>query len=173
MSEVRMSLKEAARRLGIKENSVRSRFKAGKIRGERDNSGKIWVYINPDETPGNQRSKPDISKPTIEGFEAFESQHIKALQDHVQTLAKELEAARTELAEIRPQANEADRLKTEINGARELLTMQKAMQAVTEQQRDEYRQQAQETLGRLLKISEQSETRRSLWERLFSRRNAA
>ena len=47
MTEARMSLAEAAKLLGIAPNSVRSRFKAGKIRGERDNEGKIWVWIDP------------------------------------------------------------------------------------------------------------------------------
>lgn len=43
-----MSLADAAKLLGIAPNSVRSRFKSGKIRGERDNEGKIWVWIDPD-----------------------------------------------------------------------------------------------------------------------------
>ena len=46
MAEERVSLTEAATLLGIAPNSVRSRFKAGKLRGERDNKQRIWVWID-------------------------------------------------------------------------------------------------------------------------------
>lgn len=59
MSEIRMSLADAAIALGIAPNSVRSRFKAGKIRGERDNLGKLWVWLD----QAAEGSKPSSSNP--------------------------------------------------------------------------------------------------------------
>lgn len=41
----RLSLRDAAKVLGISESGVRARFKKGAIGGERDNSGKIWVLV--------------------------------------------------------------------------------------------------------------------------------
>ena len=68
MADIRMSLADAAMVLGIAPNSVRSRFKAGKLRGERDNQGKIWVWLDDAaQHTGGSKSKP--SKPSIEGFE--------------------------------------------------------------------------------------------------------
>ena len=51
MPEVRMSLAEAGAILRIAPNSVRSRWKAGKLRGDRDNEGRIWVWLDPAAAP--------------------------------------------------------------------------------------------------------------------------
>lgn len=93
MDALRLSLSDAAKQLGMAPNSVRSRWKAGKLRGERDNTGKVWVWLDP-ATPSNQR----LSKPTIEGFEAVSKgsieiptdREIDALRDHIDTLKADL-----------------------------------------------------------------------------------
>lgn len=100
MTEVRMSLAEAAALLGLAPNSVRSRFKSNKIRGERDNAGKIWVWIDPQQ----QRLKTPRIEPGSNPSKAFE---IEALRDHVQTLKEQLASAQAELAVLRPEASEA------------------------------------------------------------------
>ena len=85
MGEIRMSLADAATLLGIAPNSVRSRFKVGKIRGERNNQGKLWVWL--DHT--GQGSKQDSSNLSIEGSKRDRSKpsnegsnkaHIEALE---------------------------------------------------------------------------------------------
>ena len=97
MSKIRMSLKEAADLLGIKPNSVRSRWKAGKIEGQADNSGKVWVWLDADAEP----SKSNPSKPSIEGFEA---PAFEAMQAHIESLKSELKTARDELDDLRPKS---------------------------------------------------------------------
>jgi hypothetical protein len=52
-----MSLTDAAKALGLTENGVRTRFKRGKLRGERDNTGKLWVWVQPSQ-------KPSLEKPS-------------------------------------------------------------------------------------------------------------
>jgi hypothetical protein len=69
MSEVRMSLKEAGESLGLKPNSVRSSNKKGKFRGEADNMGKLWVWIDPTNLANKNGSKEPSSKFTKEVFE--------------------------------------------------------------------------------------------------------
>lgn len=127
MAEERVSLAEAATLLGIAPNSVRSRFKAGKLRGERDNEQKIWVWIDREKIANDKGSKPpvskgskDASKPSIE---PSNDSAIKALEAHVQTLAEQLSLANAELLELRPRAAAADRLEAENGGLRDQLAI--------------------------------------------------
>jgi excisionase family DNA binding protein len=54
----RLSVSEAARRLGIKEESVRKRVKRGSLESERDESGHVWVYVDTlDEYPDEGRDE--------------------------------------------------------------------------------------------------------------------
>ena len=46
-------------------NSVRSRWKAGKIEGFRDNIGKIWVHLDPEEV-AEAEAASNPSKASIE-----------------------------------------------------------------------------------------------------------
>lgn len=110
MSEVRMSLKEAGELLGLKPNSVRSRFKKGKIRGEADNMGKLWVWVDPVKVANDRGSKKPSSKVSIEGFESNE---IKALQAHLKATTEQLAKAEAKIADLEPQAMEAVALKAE------------------------------------------------------------
>jgi len=100
-----MSLADAASLMGVATNTIRSRFKAGKIRGERDNAGKIWVWIAPDL----KGSKSKLSNPSIEGsnttaLEALTSQLERVLEENSElrlkaTRAEILEAEKTLLIE--------------------------------------------------------------------------
>lgn len=111
MAEVRMSLEQAAKVLGIAPNSVRSRWKRGKIKGERDNTDKIWVWVEASDNDNGTPSQGSIEKPS-QGFE------ISALQDHLKTLKEQLAIAMGEVAELRPKAAEAERLRAENEGLR-------------------------------------------------------
>lgn len=121
MPEVRMSLAEAAAVLGIAPNSVRSRWKAGKIKGERDNADKIWVWVDTEKAANDEGSKKPVSKVSKRDFEGFESREIKALQDHVKTLDEQLAIATAELGDLRPKAADAIRLQAERDGLQALL----------------------------------------------------
>ncbi|MDO9224332.1 MAG: hypothetical protein Q7U20_11560 [Caulobacter sp.] len=111
MPEVRMSLAEAGAILRIAPNSVRSRWKAGKLRGDRDNEGRIWVWLDPAAPPS--KSRP--SNPSIEGSN---SGQVEALEAHIVTLREQLAGATAELATLRPRAAERDRLEAEAVGLR-------------------------------------------------------
>ena len=137
MPEVRMSLAEASTVLGIAANSVRSRYKAGKIRGERDNEGRIWVWVDPNVTPSKPPSKTAVSKSSIEGSKLAQ---IEALQAHISTLKEQLSGANDELATLRPKAAERDRLEAEAAGLRAQLDILKS-------DREEWRRMAQSRRG--------------------------
>ena len=127
MTKVRMSLAEAGDQLGIAPNSVRSRWKAGKIEGSRDNAGKIWVHLDPEEIveiegasnpskpsiePVSKGSTGGVSNPSIEGvepFEGFEIGRAEAQAAHIATLTGQLERATSELDALRPKVLEGER----------------------------------------------------------------
>jgi len=97
--EVRMSLAEAAALTGAATNTIRSRFKAGKIRGERDNAGKIWVWID----PSMKGSNPRTSNPSSKG-----SNDAK-----IEALTAQIISAQMELDALRPKAARTDLLEAE------------------------------------------------------------
>jgi len=163
MGEVRMSLADASALLGIAPNSVRSRFKAGKIRGERDNQGKVWVWLDPDnmgsKPPFSKPSKliiPEVSNPSIEGFE---QSRFEALESHLRTLTEQLALAQSELTLLRPRASAADRLEAEVAGL-------EALRDEIRADRDHWRNVAEQVLTAR---QEKSEPRRGLWFRLFNK----
>jgi hypothetical protein len=49
-AEARMTVEEAARSIGIKEESVRKRIRRGKMRSEKDEAGRLYVYVDPSNT---------------------------------------------------------------------------------------------------------------------------
>lgn len=157
MSEVRMSLTDAAAVLGIAPNSVRSRWKAGKIKGERDNTNKVWVWIDTEKAANDEGSKKESSKPSKRDLEGFEGREIKALQDHVKTLGEQLAIATAELSDLRPKAADAVRLEAERNG------LQAQLDIRAEQVADLRKQLAE------AKAEAAARAPRGLLSRLFSR----
>jgi len=150
-----MSLADAAAALGIAPNSVRSRFKAGKLRGERDNQGKIWVWLDNEAQPVSS-SKSNPSKPSIEGSEKA---HIKALEAHIQTLTQQLDLTQAEVGALRLRASAADSLETQIAGL-------EALRDDVCADRDRWRDMAEQALA---DRRQESESRKGLWSRLMGR----
>lgn len=173
MAEERMSLVEAGEVLGIAPNSVRSRWKAGKIRGERDNEQKVWVWIDREKAANDKGSKPpipkpskDVSKPSIEpSIEGSKDRAISALEAHIQTLAEQLSVANAEIVRLRPKAEAADRLEAEAEGLRGQL-------AIRAEQLDELRRvlaEAKDAHAEELKRLMEQPRVKGFFARLFSR----
>lgn len=160
MSKVRMSLKEAGEHFGIKPNSVRSRWKAGKIDGERDNSGKVWVWVDPTKAANDRGSKKKVSKVSTEGFEANE---IKALKDHLKATTEQLTKAEAEIEVLRPQATEAVRLQAEVKGLLDQQGRGEAEITRLVDSLDKMDKERRELIEAVLK------RRPSLWERITGR----
>lgn len=145
MATERMSLKDAGKLLGIQPNSVRSRWKSGKIDGERDNAGKIWVFVDPEEAANDRGSIEGASKPSVE---AFESNQIKALEAHLKTVTEQLSKADAELEVLRPLASEKARLEAEKAGL-------EAQIALIKEHQGEYREQAKAEIERLRELMDE------------------
>src|SRR3954469_13152255 len=64
MPEQRMSLEEAGRLLGgLHPNTVRARAAKGKIRYEKDNSGKWFVFIDPEKAANDRAKRQKLEAP--------------------------------------------------------------------------------------------------------------
>lgn len=140
-----MSLADAGKVLGIATNSVRSRWKAGHLRGERDNTGKVWVWIHPAEEV--RPSKPAM-KASTEG-------ETTALREHIASLTDQLVQVRAERDHLAVRASDADRLAGEVVG----LT---ALRDELRTDRDMWREQAQELAAAAREVVA-SPARRSIW----------
>jgi hypothetical protein len=97
----KMTVEDAARSLGIKEESVRKRVRRGKLRSEKDEDGRLYVYVDASKTVRDEyMDEPrDVYPNRYEGksrsvaHELIESEDetIRILQDQLQ---KEREARR-------------------------------------------------------------------------------
>jgi hypothetical protein len=94
-----MSLAEAGAALGLAPNSVRSRFKAGKIPGERDNSGKLWVFVDP-KTPSKLRTSKPTNEVALEPADAMLRTQIEALRALLASVESDRDAWRSQAQEL-------------------------------------------------------------------------
>ena len=161
MPEIRMSLKEAGALLGLKPNSVRSRYKKGQIRGEADNMGKLWVYLDPSIEPP---SKVSIEPSSNSSNEPVLSGEISALKGQVNVLSEQLAKADAELAVLRPLATAHARLEAEIAGVNAQIDQAQQQIKDVRKDRDEWQQQAKDLL---LQVGETKKEAKGFWKRLF------
>lgn len=146
------------------EGSKTASFKTRKIRDERDNQGKLWVWLDHAKegskivpsNPSIEGSKKDRSKPSNE---VSNKASIEALEAHLRTLSEQLALAQSELAGLRPRASAADRLEADVAGL-------EAFRNEIRADRDHWRDIAEQALT---DRRQEPEQRRGLWCRLFGR----
>ncbi len=106
----RMTVEDAARTLGIKEESVRKRVRRGKMRFEKDEDGRLYVYVYGTRTAGDEdvdktedlyadRSvdeSRDVSREVIES----KDETIRILQDQLQEEREARRRADTIIAQL-------------------------------------------------------------------------
>lgn len=100
MTDVRMPLREASEATGIPANTLRSRYKVGKLKGERDNSGRLFVWIDPLAVPSKNRVSHNAKQVRNDG-------EIEALKAHVETLKDRLVLAEARVTEWQKKAEAA------------------------------------------------------------------
>jgi excisionase family DNA binding protein len=54
----RVTVHEAAKRLGVSEGAVRQRIHRGKLESDRDDTGRVYVYLTPDDFGNNTFTSP-------------------------------------------------------------------------------------------------------------------
>ncbi len=113
---VRMTVGEAARLLSIKEESVRKRVRRGKMRFEKDEDGRLYVYLDANQTVRDERlERPEdvyddrsVDGTTDQTRELLKSKDeiIRILQDQLQEEREARRRADTIIAQL-TQANAA------------------------------------------------------------------
>jgi len=79
----RVTVAEAAGRLGVKEQAVRKRIQRGTLVVDKDDDGRVYVYLDPEDVASSagNRTQTDTSMNTL----------VQGLQDQVAYLRKEVE----------------------------------------------------------------------------------
>jgi hypothetical protein len=85
----RLSTAQAASRLGISEAGVRKRVQRGQIPHERDDTGRLWVYLDRSETAGQKSRDRDRASRDSPAPDALASQ----MQARIDSLERQLEHA--------------------------------------------------------------------------------
>jgi excisionase family DNA binding protein len=106
----RMTVEEAARTLGIKEESVRKRVRRGKMRFEKDEDGRLYVYMDGTGTARGERlDRPedvcadrsvDESRNVARELIKSKDETIRILQDQLQEEREARRRADTIIAQL-------------------------------------------------------------------------
>ena len=113
--EQRFSLEAAGKLFGVSANAMRARAKKHpeKYRTERDNGGKIWLWIDPENLPSRSREKGSVATSVFEelkvSIEALKFQAEDAMSSA--ELSTKLAVATAEIRQLQERilAAEADR----------------------------------------------------------------
>jgi excisionase family DNA binding protein len=83
----RVTVQEAAQRLGISQDAVRQRIRRGSMRHDKDDKGRVYVYLNPTDT----RPTPVHDAPRDTVYDASRSNElVTELRNRIQFLETEL-----------------------------------------------------------------------------------
>jgi hypothetical protein len=83
----RLTVAQAAGALNISQDAVRKRIARDTIRHDRDESGRVYVYLSPSETvhETDQDTAQDVASKTVQDA------YIRSLEDQIDFLRRELE----------------------------------------------------------------------------------
>src|SRR5215208_6740983 len=82
----RVTVQEAAQRLGISQDAVRQRVRRGSMRHDKDDKGRVYVYLNPTTT--RPTIVHDTSRDTV--HDVSPNQLVKELRERIHFLETEL-----------------------------------------------------------------------------------
>jgi excisionase family DNA binding protein len=82
-----LTVAEAADALNISQDAVRKRIARGTIRHDRDDTGRIYVYLSPSETV----HKTDQDTVQADATKTVQDTYIRSLEDQIAFLRRELE----------------------------------------------------------------------------------
>jgi excisionase family DNA binding protein len=83
----RVTVQEAAQRLGISQDAVRQRIRRGSMRHDKDDKGRVYAYLNPTDT----RPTPVHDAPRDTVYDASRSNElVTELRNRIQFLETEL-----------------------------------------------------------------------------------
>jgi excisionase family DNA binding protein len=93
----RMTIEEAARNLGIKEESVRKRVRRGRMRSEKDEGGRLYVYVDAIEAAGDEcvdESEGRYAERSVDEFRGVARELIESKDETIRILQDQLQEER-------------------------------------------------------------------------------
>jgi excisionase family DNA binding protein len=82
----KLTVAEAAERLGVKEQAVRKRIARGTLRHAKDDDGRVYVYLSPSGNDANPEPEGNSTGGSTDTYTL-----IRSLEDHVGFLRREVE----------------------------------------------------------------------------------
>jgi phage shock protein A len=162
----RVTVEQAARILGIKEESVRKRVSRGKLRSDKDEEGKLLVYV---DGTGTVRDEPgDRSVTDADAQPNLARELIEEMRDRISSLENQLAEAR----ESRRRADTIIAQLTQANAALAQRVPELEAPADAAQEPRGSPESATEQPGRVepqpsVEGAQEPATPRSWWRRLF------
>jgi excisionase family DNA binding protein len=86
MQQERLTIQEAAHRLGVSESAIRKRIKRGTLKREKTEDGRVLVYMEPTSAPGTE----EVRAPDPDAL-------ISQMQARIDSLARELDVRTEEI----------------------------------------------------------------------------
>ncbi len=92
----RVTIQEAARRLGIKDDGVRKRIQRGTLHHEKDPDGRVYVFLHTTQDTSQSASQDGVHRPTGNLFKdnlrnESKDKTINVLEDQIQYLKEIIE----------------------------------------------------------------------------------
>ncbi len=86
----RVTIQEAAQRLGVKEDAVRKRIQRGSMRHEKTEDGRVYVWV--DATQDTTQDEPDPSRDEYQ--DTAQDERVEDLREQVAYLRRQLDEER-------------------------------------------------------------------------------
>lgn len=90
----RVTVQEAAHRLGVKEDAIRKRIQRGKIRHTKDPDGRVWVWVRPAQDTTQDAGAASQDETQDEYRDTAQDGRIGDLQEQVAYLRRQLDEER-------------------------------------------------------------------------------
>ena len=94
IAQDKMTIQEAARRLGVKEDAIRKRIQRGSMRHEKAEDGRVYVWVDAaqDTTQDAERESQDAYQDTAQ--DTAQDERLKDLREQVAYLRRQLDEER-------------------------------------------------------------------------------
>ena len=94
----RVTVHEAAKRLGVSEGAVRQRLHRGKLKTDKDDTGRVYVYLTADDYGNNTVNTPQATDPDLGLLDELRDR-IRFLEDELTDRKEESRRKDTLLAQ--------------------------------------------------------------------------
>jgi excisionase family DNA binding protein len=165
----RVTIQEAARRLGVKEDAVRKRIQRGSIRHEKAEDGRVYVWV--DTTQDTRQTSQDTTQDATQ--DATQDERLEDLKDQVGYLRRQLDEERearrradTIIAQLARANEEQARTIRELEAPQEATKVTETVEEAPDRAEEPWAEEPWAAAGGAQE-SAQRPQERSWWRRVF------